>query len=390
MSIFKYWPSRLVVSLLLIAVISCSEDKKQEMTAPSEIKVVEVIQKDVPIYSEFVGQAYGLYDIPIRARVEGFLEGISFKEGEPVKKGQLLYTIDSQPFQADVASQQSKVAEAQSLLVNAEKELNRYKPLAEKNAVSKSDLDAAQATYDAAVASVEAAKANMRMSQINLGYTKMKSPIQGIIGKTEAKIGEFVGREPNPVILNTVSRIDTIRVQFFLTEGQYLQLAREYGEELKDKRSNGDYENKVKMSLILADGEPYAYHGLIDFIDRNIDSSTGSLLVQSSFPNPNGLLRPGMYTKVSIPIERVKGALMVPQRCVSELQGQYSVYTVNAKNIIEAKQIKIKAKIGDYYIVNEGINVGDKIVLEGLQKVGSGMEVVPKVTEFQSQFSEAK
>ena len=389
MNIFKYWNGTVLTVLFLVIVSACSKEKKQQKAAPPEIQVVEVIQRDLPIYSEFVGQAYGLYDIPIRARVEGFLEGIYFKEGEPVKKGQLLYAIDSQPFQAAVASEQSKVAEAKSLLVNAEKELNRYKPLAAKKAVSQSDLDAAQAAYDAAAASVKAAKANMRMSQINLGYTKMKSPIQGIIGKTEAKIGEFVGREPNPVILNTVSRIDTIRVQFFLTEGQYLQLAREYGHELKEKRSSPDtYESKVKVSLILADGENYQYTGLVDFIDRSIDSSTGSLLVQASFPNPEKLLRPGMYTKVKIPIERVKDALMVPQRCVSELQGQYSVYTVNAENLIEAKQIKIKAKIGDYYIVNEGINAGEKIVLEGLQKVGSGMEVVPKVTKFQSQSTE--
>ncbi len=387
-NIFRKWASSLVILLLIVIASSCGEDAKQQKAPPSEIQVVEVIQKDVPIYYEFVGQAFGLYDIPIRARVEGFLEGIYFNEGEPVKKGQLLYAIDSQPFQADVASEQSKVAEAKSLLVNAEKELNRYKPLAAKNAVSQSDLDAAQASYDAAVASVEAAKANMRMSQINLGYTKMKSPIQGIIGKTEAKIGEFVGRDPNPVILNTVSRIDTIRVQFFLTEGQYLQFAKEYGKELKDKRRNADYENKVKIDLILADGEDYPYHGFVDFIDRSIDSSTGSLLVQASFPNPNDLLRPGMYTKVKIPIEHVKNALLVPQRCVSELQGQYSVYTVNAENKIVAKQIKIKAKIGDYYIVKEGLDATDKLVLEGLQKVGSGMEVVPVVTKFQSQSTE--
>ncbi len=378
----------ILVLLVSVLLVSCNKDKEQKKAPPSEIKVVEVIKKNVPIYSEFVGQAYGLYDIPIRARVEGFLEGIYFKEGEPVTKGQLLYTIDSQPFQAEVASQQSKVAEAQSLLVNAEKELNRYKPLAAKNAVSQSDLDAAQATYDAALASVEAAKATMRMSQINLGYTKMKSPIQGIIGKTEAKIGEFVGRDPNPVILNTVSRIDTIRVQFFITEGQYLQLAKEYGKELKEKGKNPEHENKVKINLILADGENYLHYGFIDFIDRNIDSSTGSLLVQASFPNPKELLRPGMYTKVKIPIEHVKNALLIPQRCVSELQGQYSVYVVNSENTIEAKQLKIKAKIGDYYIIKEGLKADDKVVLEGLQKVGAGMVVIPVVTKFQSQSSE--
>jgi len=379
--------------LFLVASVlfsSCNKEKKQQQSQPQQIQVVEVIQKDVPIYSEFVGQAFGLYDIPIRARVEGFLEGIHFSEGQGVKKGQLLYVIDAQPFIAEVASQESKVAEAKTLLVNAEKELNRYKPLAEKNAVSKSDLDAAQATYDAALASVEAAKANMKMSQINLSYTKMKSPIRGVIGRTEAKIGEFVGREPNPVILNTVSRIDTIRVQFFITEGQYLRMAKEYRDEIKEKRDNPETRSRAEIQLILADGEDYEFIGWVDFIDRNVDSSTGSMMVQASFPNPNALLRPGMYAKVKVPIENVKNALLVPQRCVSELQGQYSVYVVNTENKIEAKQIKIKDKIGDYYIINEGLEKTDKIVLEGLQKVGSGMVVKPVITEFQSQSSELK
>ena len=348
------------------------------------------MQKDVPIYSEFVGQVFGLYDIPIRARVEGFLEGIYFQEGQAVKKGQLLYAIDAQPFIAEVASQRSKVAEAKTLLVNAEKELNRYRPLAAKNAVSQSDLDAAQATYEAALASVEAAKANMQMSKINLSYTKMKSPIQGVIGKTEAKIGEFVGREPNPVILNTVSRIDTIRVQFFLTEADYLRIAKQYGEEIKENRENPNSKSTVDIELILSDGSIYPYTGKVDFIDRNVNSSTGSLLVQASFPNTQKLIRPGMYAKVKIPLQIVEDGMMIPQRCVKELQGQYSVYVVDSENKIVAKQLEIRGKIGDYYVVKDGIEATDKIVLEGLQKVSFGMEVIPKVTEFQSQSPELK
>ncbi len=187
-----------------------------------EIQVINVIKKDVPLTREFLGQVYGFQDIPIRARVEGYLLGVHFEEGYPVKKGQLLYTIDSQPFETQVASMDSKVAEARTYLVNAENELARYKPLAEINAVSKSDLDAAQASRDAAVSSLDAAQANLRMSQIQLGYTRISSPINGLIGKTEARTGEFVGREPNPVILNVVSDISKIRVEFFLTEAEYL------------------------------------------------------------------------------------------------------------------------------------------------------------------------
>jgi len=213
-------------TLLAFTLSSCKE-KQQVEAPPPEIKVVKVIQKDTPIYKEFVGQMYGLKDIPIRARVEGFLEKIYFDEGMRVYKGQLLYSVDPEPFLADVAAEKSKLAEAKTLLVNAENELARYKPLAEINAVSQSDLDAAQASRDAAVAGVDAAKANLKLSEIRLGYAQIYSPIQGVIGKTEAREGEFVGKNPNPVILNTVSRIDTMRVQFFLTEAEYLTLIKE-------------------------------------------------------------------------------------------------------------------------------------------------------------------
>lgn len=201
---------------ILLVFTSCKEMTVQKAPPVPDIQVINVIEKDVPLQRDFVGQIYGLLDIPIRARVEGYLYGIHFDEGKPVKKGQLLYTIDSQPFEAEVASMQSKVAEALTYLTNAENELSRYKPLAEINAVSKSDLDQTQASRDAAEASLRAAKANLEISQIKLGYCTMRSPINGLIGKTNARGGEFVGRDPNPVILNTVSRMDTARVEFFL------------------------------------------------------------------------------------------------------------------------------------------------------------------------------
>lgn len=361
---------------------SCStlSNEDKVVTLPS-IEVVKVIEKDLPIVKEFVGQVYGYKDIPIRARVEGFLESIEFIEGSYVNKGQLLYTIDSQPFQADVAAATSKVAEAEVMLVNAENELARYKPLAETKAVSDSDVDAAQATRDAAKASLNAAYANLEMSQINLGYATMKSPIQGVIGKTNARIGEFVGKNPNPVILNTVSRLDTVRVQFFLTESQYLLLARalvKMGDEVVEK------EDQAKISLVLADGSTHPYNGVIDFINREVDSQTGAILVQATFPNPDLILRPGQFARVKVIMELEKGALIVPQRCVKELQGQYSAFTVNDSNLIESRQIKISDKFGDYYIVSEGLQANDKLVLEGLQKVRAGMEITPVETIFTS------
>ena len=224
MKINRYHTIGIILTVMLFSVISC-KDKSAKNLPPPQIPVMQVIQKDVPIYREFVGQVYGLLDIPIRARVEGYLEKIHFKEGRRVKKGQLLYTIDSQPFLAEVAAQESKLAEAKTYLVNAENELARYKPLAEINAVSQSDLDAAQASRDAAEASVEAAEANLKIAQINLGYCSIKSPNDGLIGKTEAKEGEFVGREPNPVILNTVSKIQIYHTQnVYYTTQQYVHI----------------------------------------------------------------------------------------------------------------------------------------------------------------------
>jgi membrane fusion protein (multidrug efflux system) len=352
---------------------------------PPEISVVEVIQKDVPIYKEFVGQVYGHKDIPIRARVEGFLEGIHFREGLMVKKGQLLYSIDPIPFQARVNAQKSKLAEAETMLVKARNDLNRIKPLAERNAVSKSDLDAAQAEYDAALSGVAAAKSTLRSAEIELGYTKITSPITGMIGRTLARVGDFVGREPNPVILNTVSKTDSVRVTFFLTESEYLFISRKFKDEIKaEAQRRLRNEEKSKLELILSDGSVYTYTGTTDFIDRSVDANTGSILVQGTFPNPDLLLRPGLYAKVKVKMETVRGALLVPQRCVMELQGQHSVFIVNAENKIEARQIKTGERIGDLWLIEDGLKPGDKVVLEGLQKVSEGMEVKPVLTDFNS------
>jgi len=378
----------ILVAGVLIILSSCKEDAAKT-APPPDIQVINVMQKDVPIKSEFVGQVYGLLDIPIRARVEGYLEGIHFNEGLPVKKGDLLYTIDSQPFLAEVAAQKSKVAEAQTYLVNAENELARYKPLAEINAVSKSDLDAAQASRDATEASLDAAKANLRISNINLSYCTIKSPIDGLIGKTEARAGEFVGREPNPVILNMVSQIESTRVQFFITEADYLKLVNEVierGEEndpsATETRQHGNFE------LILADGSVYEEKGDFDFIDRNVDASTGTILVQTIFPNKSGILRPGMFAKVRVQLEIIENAILVPQRCVLELQGQYSVFVVEADNTVNARQVKASNRLGDLWLISEGLTTGDKVVIDGMQKVASGMVVNPIQTEFKSQTNE--
>jgi len=381
---FIYFARTGLLILVISTIVSCSE-KQQKAPPPQEIPVVEVNQKDVPIFKEFVGQVYGYSDIPIRARVTGFLEGIHFNEGLRVKKGQLLYNIDPQEYQSKVATQQSLLAEAKTALAKAENDLGRIKPLAEINAVSQSDLDAAQAEYDAAVSYVKAMESNLRFAKINLGYCSIKAPINGIIGKTKARVGEFVGQSPNPVILNTVSTIDTVRVEFFLPEADYIRLAREYKEIRELDESNAAPSRSNNLQLILADGSTFKYKGYVNFINREVDPQTGSLLVQATFPNPDFLLKPGQYAKVVVKMKEAKGALLIPQRCIMELQGQHSVYVVTKDSIVESRQVVTGERIGDMWIINKGLEPGETVVIDALQKVGSGLKVVPEITEFKSQ-----
>ena len=362
------------LSLLFLA---CGGGSGPETGLP-DIPVYETKAEEVAIYQEFVGQIYGYKDIAIRARVEGFLEGIYFKEGSRLVKGAKLYTVESQPFEADVAAKMSRVAEAKTLLAKAQSDLNRIRPLAEQNAVSQSDLDGAVAQYEASVASVEAAEANLRAARIQLSYTQIYSPISGIIGRTKAKVGDFVGREPNPVILNVVSRIDTALVQFFITEAQYLEVAR-YLQTVEDSIRHERDETQFK--LILVDGSIYEHPGKLDFIDREVDPTTGAMLVQASFPNPDEILRPGQFAKIRARMAVLENGIMIPQRCIKELQGRYSVFIINEENKVEMREVKVGPKISNYWVIKEGLMTGEKVVYEGIQKVKEGGMVNPIIQD---------
>mgnify|MGYP001820257453 FL=1 len=363
--------------VLCLFLLSCDKvvEEQKAPPPPPEVTVIETRTADVPIYQEFVGQVYGFKDIAIRARVEGFLEGIHFKEGTEVKKNKLLYTLESQPFEADVAAKMSMVAEAKTVLSYAESDLSRIRPLAEENAVSQSDLDAAVARYDASVASLKAAQANLRAAKIQLSYTKIYAPISGIIGKTQAKVGDFVGKNPNPVILNTVSNIDSVLVELFITESQYLNWARH----IKKRRAAGEEQPAGSgLELLLADGTVYEHRGKVDFVGREVDPTTGTLLIQASFPNPDELLRPGLFAKIKAVVDIVEDGILVPQRCVNELQGLYSLMVVAEGNKIDRRQVKMGPRIDDLWLVAEGLQAGERVVYEGLQSVRDGMTVNPQ------------
>jgi len=374
----------IALSIGSLLLLGCAEKSKSDPPPPLNVTYFTAVQKDVPIMADFVGQTYGLFDISIRARIEGVLTGIHFREGFQVKKGKLLYTIDPDPFLQNVAQYQSGVAEAQTALAKTKSDLDRVEPLAKINAVSRAELDAKRAQYEAAQANLEAAKAALRASNIELGYTKLYAPISGIIGKTEAKVGDFVGREPNPVVLNAISRIDTILVRFSITESQYLEVIR-YRRAQKVLQSTNEElkEEEPTLKLILSDGSVHDYMGRVDFIDRDIDPTTGSLLVQASFPNPSGILRPGLFARVRAPINDMDNAILVPQRSLQEIQGNYQVYTISNENTIELKPVKVGPKVGNMWIITEGLQANEKVVVDGLHLVKTGMPVAGNESEFE-------
>lgn len=357
------------ISLLLV---SCKEKASTQMPLLS-LPVMEVSEEDVPLYTTFVGQTFGFKDINIRARVDGVLEGMYFREGTFVEKGKLLYTIDRQPLLAKEAASLSMLAQAQTMLAKAESDLNRIRPLAANNAVSQRDLDAAVAQYEAAIANVDAGKANLNATRLELGYARISAPISGIIGRSIPKTGDYVGRAPNPVILNTISQVDTIIVRFFLSENEYLHLSQ--------RTLDDNYKKAFKdegIRLYLSNNEEFDQKGRLDFIDRSIDPNTGTILLQASFPNPDGSLRPGQFARIKMLYDYEKSSVKIPKRAVRELQTMYQVYLVNENNQIENRIIEVSNTVNQSFLIKSGLKPGDRIIVEGLEKVRPGMTINPE------------
>ncbi len=378
---------RLIIILSVFILASCNKNSQNQIPPPKVI-VTDVIQKDVVLKDEFVGQINGYKDIAIRARVDGYLTGIHFEEGFPVKEGQLLYTIDPQPFQAKVAEAMGRVAEAKTRMTQAKNDLERYRPLAEINAVSKKDFDAAEANFGAAKAAVEAAEASLSSANIQLGYTRIKAPISGIIGKSMAKTGDYVGVAPNPVVLNEVSRIDTVLVEFSIPESKYLELMNY--DFIKNDSQRRPKDKQQKLELILSDGSIHSEAGRINFINRQVDPTTGTILIQASFFNPRKVLRPGQFAKVRGAVENVPGALLVPQKSVVEVQGNYNVYLVNDSSKAVYRSIEIGRAVDDMWLVKKGLQKSDKVIYEGLMKIRDGVVVNPEERPFVSVIDKTK
>lgn len=376
--------------ILIIPAFFCLSSCSDEATGsapPPKVQVVNPTVDSIAIKKDFVGQIYGAVDIPIRARVDGFLNDIMFRQGRMVVKNQLLYIIDPLPSEQEVSASRSQYEEARANMVQAGNDLERIRPLAEINAVSESDLDAAIANKQAADKRVDAAKANLNLTEINLGYTELKAPIDGVIGKTNAEIGEYVGGSMNSQVLNTVSRIDTVRVEFFLTEEDYLELGREAIAErkLEGNVETREIEAKVLLELLLSDGSLFDQRGKIKFLDRGVDPTTGTILIQALFPNPDRLLRPGQFAKVRVTMESIPDAILIPYRCLIQTQGVNSVKVVDESGKVSVRKVQVGEPQRDLIMIKEGLKPSEKILLSGLQTTRDGMTVDPELVEFRSQ-----
>ncbi|UCC14194.1 MAG: efflux RND transporter periplasmic adaptor subunit [Gammaproteobacteria bacterium] len=378
-------PGRKTVLVMFAgAVLAACGPSEPPAPPPLDISVVEAVQRDADITLDLVGQTRGSTDIPIRARVQGFLESIEFSEGRPVEKGQLLYTIDPAPFRAKVVEAEGRVAEARTMLANAKADLDRIRPLAEMKAVSQQDLDGAVARYEASIGNLQAANAQLDQAEIELSYTRLLSPIDGSIGISAAKVGEFVGAEPNPVVLNFVSRNDPIRVRFSINERDYLRLARLFVERHEAFGDDAAEDDRADLTLILADGSVHPYKGRIIAYDAAINPTTGTFTMEADFDNPTGIVLAGQFARVRGVIERRRDAVLVPLRAIAELQGIFRVFVVGEDGTVQLRVVELGPSIGNLRIIEEGLQAGERVAVEGLLRLQNGSTVNPKVVDLAS------
>jgi membrane fusion protein (multidrug efflux system) len=369
----------LLFAVVLAVVSACSPAPPPSAPPPPEVLVVEPVQRDVPVMMELVGQAAGSQDVEIRARVEGFLDTVAFTEGTLVKKGQLLYQIDPKDLQAALANAKANLATWQSRLEKTNNDVKRFTPLVKQQAVSQMELDNAVSARDAASAQVDAQKAAVDKAQNDLGYTTITAPVNGLIGTTKVKAGNLVGRGES-TLLDTISVIDPIFFRAGLAEAEYLRIARR----VQESQAGGAKAAPTPIQLILADGTVLPETGRLDAIERNIDPTTGTLALQIKFANPKLLVRPGQYGRARFEVDMKKGALLVPQRAVQELQNLYSVALVGPDNKVTFRNVKVGPRVDSLWVIEDGLKPGEKVIVEGLQRVREGAVVAPKPAPAQS------
>jgi RND family efflux transporter MFP subunit len=389
LSKYKFWIAG-VLGLIGVGLVVGAMRPKRVTGGPAgatpEVEVVQIEQKDVPIYKEWIGTLDGFTNADVRAQVTGYILRQGYLEGAFVRRGQLLFEIDPRPFQAALDQAQGQLAQAKATLVNAqavqvrtELDVNRYTPLAKEQAASQQDLDnavqnnlAAKATVETAKAQIQTYEAAVETSRINLGFTRLVAPIDGIAGQAQLQVGALANPGSGPV--TSVSTVDPIKVYFTVSEGEYLEWNRRFPTETTRTAAG----KNLRLQLILADGSTYGRDGTFYFADRQVNQSTGAIRLAGLFPNPGNILRPGGYGRVRTAVRIQKNALLVPQRAVSQLQGSYQVAVVDGESKVSIRPVQLGEQAGGEWIVTDGLKAGEHVVAEGVQKVRPGMEVKTK------------
>jgi RND family efflux transporter MFP subunit len=355
---------------------SCEKSVSTPSAAPPEVLVTEVTQKEVPVFREWVGTLNGSENADVRARVTGYLEKRAYQEGGFVKKGDLLFEIDSRPFVAALDQAQGQLQQAQATMIGAELDAKRAKELFQNKVISDQEYTNKTQDYQTKAAAVTAAQAGMEQAQLNLDYTKIISPLDGIAGQAQAQIGDLVGTGSNTV-LTTVSQVDPMRCYFPISEQTYW----EYADQLKEAMLVPEPERKEAVQLIFPDGSTYSHKGKFAFVDRQVDPKTGTIQVAVNFPNPELTLRPGQYVTARAQLQTIPNALLIPQQAVSELQGGDQVAVVNSDGKAEIRAVKVGSVFGRMIVITDGLKAGEKVIVEGFQKVRQGMQVSAKPYE---------
>lgn len=332
--------------------------------------MAEVLQQDVPIYFDWIGTTEGYVNAQIRPRVQGSLQSREYKEGSLIKAGQLMFTIDPREYQAALDQALGDLGRAEANLGKTQLDVARFTPLAKEGAISQQELDNAIQAHQANKASVEANRAMVERAKLNLSWTKVTAPITGIAGISVAQIGDLV---TSSTLLTTISQVDPIKVYYPISEQEYLHFAQRIREVEAGRGAQG-----ASLELTLADGSVYPERGTFSLADRQVDLRTGTITVQGLFPNPENILRPGQYAKIRVAAETRKGALLVPQQAVQQLQGSHQVAVVGDDNKVDIRSVKVGEQVGNMWIITQGLKPGERIVVAGVQKVKTGMVVNPK------------
>ena len=358
------WASLLAIIVITLLLTGCKRAQTTETPPPPSVEVMGVIEKDVPVYSEWTASTDGLVNATIRAQVQGLLIKRHYTEGDFVKTGQVLFEIDPRTFQAALEQARGQLAEQQARWGTVKANLERIKPLVEQRAVSKKDFDDAVGAEAATHAAVLSAQAVVDKVQLDLGFTKITSPIDGIAGIAKAQLGNLVG--PGSVDeLTTVSTVDPIKVYILMSEREYL----------KNVQNGREHGQRMPLELILADGKIHPHAGFFAFADRQVDVKTGTIKVAALFPNPGNVIRPGQFARVRAQTTINKGAILVPQRAVMELQAGYQVAVVGSGSKVTIKPVKVGERVDGLWVVDEGLKPGEQVITEGLQKVKEGTVV---------------